>query len=477
MLLTIADLFARFHPILVHFPVGVLVLAAGFIWLTNGDKYAQLKPAIQIMLFWGMLSALFSCSSGWLLAASGDYEGDLVDQHRWMGIATAVASGILWWLVRRQPASGTSDASSQPKYWRRGVSAAVLALVTVTGHMGGSLTHGEDYLQEALQAGAGKGPVIAQLENPDTAVLYNGLVQPILEARCYSCHGENKQKGKLRLDDIRYMLKGGEDGVALAPGKPEESGLVGRIQLPIDNKDHMPPREKTQLTADEIKILHWWVATGGSDTARIGHLQQTAEVKALLVRLATGATDAEAGSNSNLPSPEPPADDTAALNALQRAGVTAIPVAQGSNWLTVSFVGAFEKNEVTLALLAPVAKQVLNLRLDHYPLTPKGMDILSACTDIQRLELPYCKLTDALLQKLGAFSKLQSLNLTGNPVTAAGVKNLQSLKALQQLYLYQTGLAGADMRVLQEQWPTVKIDSGGYRLPMLPGDTSEVKVN
>jgi len=352
-----------------------------------------------------------------------------------------------------------------------------LALVTVTGHMGGSLTHGEDYLQEALQAGAGKGPVIAQLENPDTAVLYNGLVQPILEARCYSCHGENKQKGKLRLDDIRYMLKGGEDGVALAPGKPEESGLVGRIQLPIDNKDHMPPREKTQLTADEIKILHWWVATGGSDTARIGHLQQTAEVKALLVRLATGATDAEAGSNSNLPSPEPPAADTAALNALQRAGVTAIPVAQGSNWLTVSFVGAFEKNEVTLALLAPVAKQVLYLRLDHYQLTEKGLSYILACTSLRRLELPNCGVDDAMLQKLSKLNNLESLNLTGDPVSAAGVQHLLPLKGLQQLYLYQTELTGVEMDRLQQQWPSVRIDTGGYRLPMLPGDTSEVKVN
>lgn len=465
MLLSIVALIGRFHPVLVHFPVGILVLGIGFIWLTNGDRYAQLKPAITPILFWGMLSAAFSCISGWLLAANGNYEGELVDQHRWMGIVTAVVSALLWIVSRKQAA------------WQRPVSLAALALVTITGHLGGSLTHGEDYLREALDGGDRGGPVVQQLENPDTAVLYNSLVQPILEARCYGCHGENKQKGKLRLDALRYMLKGGEEGAALTPGKPEESGLISRIELPADSKDHMPPREKTPLTADEIKILHWWVATGGSDTARIGHLAKTAEIRVIMQRLSEGITGTDANSLTALPFPEPPAADTAALNALQQAGVTAIPPARGSHWLTISFVGAFDKNDATLALLAPLAKQVLNLRLDHYKLTEKGLSFILACTSLRRLELSNCGMDDLMLQKLANLSNLQTVNLTGNPVSLAGIQQLLPLKELQQVYLYQTKLTGAEINHLQQQWPAVKIDSGGYRLPMLPGDTSEVKVN
>ncbi|MFT4023998.1 MAG: hypothetical protein QM664_09480 [Flavihumibacter sp.] len=465
MLLSVAALLGRFHPIIVHFPVGILVLGVGFSWLAKSNKYAQLKPAITLILFWGMVSAVFSCVSGWLLAADGNYEGELVDQHRWMGITTALSSFVLWLMNRRQTA------------WQRPVSLAVLALVTITGHLGGSLTHGEDYLQEALGSGSAKGPVVQQLENPDTAVLYNSLVQPILEARCYSCHGENKQKGKLRLDALSYMLKGGEEGVALAPGKPEESGLISRIELPADAKDHMPPKEKTPLTADEIKILHWWVAGGGSDTARIGNLAKTAEIRNIMQRLAQGTTGADANSASALPSPEPPVADTAALNALQRAGVTAIPPERGSHWLTLSFVGAFDKNDTTLALLVPVAKQVLFLRLDHYQLTEKGLSFILACTSLRRLELPHCGVDDAMLQKLAKLNNLRMLNLTGNPVSAAGVQRLIPLKELQQLYLYQTKLTGPEMGRLQQQWSSVKIDTGGYRLPMLPGDTSELKIN
>ena len=100
-----------------------------------------------------------------------------------------------------------------------------------------------------------------------------------------------------------------------------------------------------------------------------------------------------------------------------------------------------------------------------------------ACTSLRRLELPNCGVDDAMLQKLSKLNNLESLNLTGDPVSAAGVQHLLPLKGLQQLYLYQTELTGVEMDRLQQQWPSVRIDTGGYRLPMLPGDTSEVKVN
>ena len=51
-------------------------------------------------------------------------------------------------------------------------------------------------------------------------------VRPLLAQNCYACHGEKKQKGGLRLDSIEAILKGGESGPALVPGKPDESLLV-----------------------------------------------------------------------------------------------------------------------------------------------------------------------------------------------------------------------------------------------------------
>ena len=55
----------------------------------------------------------------------------------------------------------------------------------------------------------------------DREKFFEQNVRPLLAEKCYSCHGEKKQKGGLRLDSIEAILKGGESGPAVVPGKPE----------------------------------------------------------------------------------------------------------------------------------------------------------------------------------------------------------------------------------------------------------------
>ena len=57
-------------------------------------------------------------------------------------------------------------------------------------------------------------------------VLFKELVTPILEAKCIGCHGADKQKGKLRLDTIEAILKGGSEGLAVVAGNVTESSLI-----------------------------------------------------------------------------------------------------------------------------------------------------------------------------------------------------------------------------------------------------------
>src|SRR4051812_30760209 len=66
-------------------------------------------------------------------------------------------------------------------------------------------------------------------------------VRPLLAESCYACHGDKKQKGGLRLDSIEAILKGGESGPAVVPGKPEESLLVSAINY---DGPEMPPSGK-----------------------------------------------------------------------------------------------------------------------------------------------------------------------------------------------------------------------------------------
>ncbi len=96
------------------------------------------------------------------------------------------------------------------------------------------------------------------LERP---VEYDKEIQPLLQKRCLGCHGEKKQKGKLRLDLLSNLLSGGESGEpALVRGNSSESHLV-KLVAGLDPELVMPPRGK-RLSAGEIGLLRAWIDQG-----------------------------------------------------------------------------------------------------------------------------------------------------------------------------------------------------------------------
>src|SRR5947209_5938659 len=88
---------------------------------------------------------------------------------------------------------------------------------------------------------------------------FESKVRPLLAEHCFSCHGEKKQKGGLRLDSPAAALKGGKNGVVLVPGKPGQSRLVVAISYKDDDLQ-MPPDEP--LSAEQVQVLTDWVKMG-----------------------------------------------------------------------------------------------------------------------------------------------------------------------------------------------------------------------
>ena len=132
-----------------------------------------------------------------------------------------------------------------------------------------------------MMAGAG---LTAGAQTPAPGpVDYARDVQPILEARCYECHGPKKQKGHLRLDSKVSAFKGGETGPAVIPGDPDQSIMIRRL-LGLDGEDRMP-KDKDPLPADQIALLKSWIALGAAWTG-----PEPAPVTA------TAAADADAAS-------------------------------------------------------------------------------------------------------------------------------------------------------------------------------------
>jgi mono/diheme cytochrome c family protein/uncharacterized membrane protein len=466
MLLSVSDFIGRFHPVFVHLPIGILLLACFFQWLMIKERFAVLQPAIPVTLFWGMISAIASCISGYLLSTTGDYDGQLVSQHQWLGISVAVVSLILYILHKRSVSGRTA----------RIISLVLFLLITITGHLGGSLTHGSTYLTEGLNAGAAdkKGAAIPPIPNIQEAAVYNDMVKPLLEARCYSCHGPNKKKGKLRLDTEEFILKGGEDGKTIIAGDAEASGLIERLLLPQSDDDHMPPKEKPQLTQQEITLLHWWVSNGAHFSKKVKDLQQTEKIKPVLLSLQKGGTPEAENILSDVPEANVKKADEAVIKKLQASGVIVIPVAQNSNYLSVNFVTVTGAVDSLLTLLPSLSKQIVWLKLNHATISDAEMSLIAKLTALTRLQLSNTNITDKGLIKLQTLQLIQSLNLTGTRVTAQGVLQLKGLKNLKYLYLYQTSIGTGDWAALKQSFPTTQLDSGRYTVPTLASDTTVV---
>jgi uncharacterized membrane protein/mono/diheme cytochrome c family protein len=463
-LLSLPDLIGRFHPVLVHLPIGILLLACFFQFLILKPRFAVLQPAIPSMFFWGMIGAVLSCISGYMLSLSGDYEGDLVGRHQWMGIFTAILSLVLYLLYQ-------FSVSETIARW---ISLGIIVLVTITGHLGGSLTHGTDYLSEGLNSDDDKGPVLKAIPNIQEATLYTDVVQPLLQAKCYSCHGANKQKGKLRLDQQEFILKGGKEGKVIEPGKADESEMIERMLLPMTDEDHMPPKEKKQLTPNEISLLHWWINTGADFNKKVRDLPQTERIKPVLLSLQSGSSGEESKASDVPEAPVGKANDEA-VNRLKKAGVIVMPVAQNSNYLSASFFTVGPGADSLVKLLEPLKKQLVWLKLDNAVINDQTMDDISKLTSLTKLQINNTPVTDKGLTKLQSLEQLQSLNLVGTKITAQGVMQLEKLKKLKNLYLYQTGVNNNEWSLLQKAFPATQIDSGKYTVPTLPTDTSEIK--
>lgn len=462
------EFFGRFHPVLVHLPIGILLVACLFLLMVLLPRFANLRPAIGILLFLGMIAAVFSCLTGYFLANSGDYEGKLVSNHQWMGIGVVAMSVVLLLIHKYAKADSRLPALT-------GV--LLCLLVSATGHMGGSLTHGSDYLTAALkEEGGTPKSAIPPIPNIQEAAVYQDAIQPLLKNRCYSCHGSEKQKGKLRLDLEAYILKGGEDGNTLVKGKAEESELIKRLLLPGSNDKHMPPKEKPQLSQDEIALLHWWINNGADFNKKVKDLKQPEDIKAVLAALEKGTAGKVEQKQTDIPEKEIDAADEKDIKRLNKAGVVIVPVAQNSNYLTANFVNAHSTADSVMDALKGVRDQLVWLKFEHKQVNDESLKGIKDCKNLRRLSLNNTQITDKGLAYLKNMEQLQLLSLVGTKVSVKGLSQLSKLKGLKSVYLYKTNVQKSDWDAIKRLFPKVTVDSGNYRVPTLPTDTAMVKI-
>ena len=104
--------------------------------------------------------------------------------------------------------------------------------------------------------------VWAQVSNSVLAVDFSGEIQPLFARHCHGCHGEEKQKGALRLDSAAGVRRGGDSGEPLfLPGRAQASHLYQLVSS-TDPEERMPPEGKPPLSVAELALVKAWIDEG-----------------------------------------------------------------------------------------------------------------------------------------------------------------------------------------------------------------------
>lgn len=98
-------------------------------------------------------------------------------------------------------------------------------------------------------------------------VTFAADIKPIFDHSCVKCHSGDRPKGRLKLDTLADVLKGGKDGKVIEAGHSAKSPLVQAVaHVSKDNHDWMPPLHNRAgvgpLTPEQIGLIRAWIDQG-----------------------------------------------------------------------------------------------------------------------------------------------------------------------------------------------------------------------
>ncbi len=473
--------FGRFHPLIVHLPIGFLMIA-GLLEILEILGKIKLEQGInRYVLLFSAITATLACVAGYLLSLGGGYDEHILDEHFWQGIWVAVLAWVAW-LAK---SDFLTDRVPMASLLFKPAVVFSLLMVFVAGHHGGALTHGSDYLTastpEPFRTWMGMPPKTeaTSLEEPkkiadiNNALVFNDIIHPIMKGRCEACHNAQKSKGGLRMDTQELLLKGGEEGPILVAGNADASEMIRRMLLPDDDDKHMPPIGKPQLKPEQIKLLKWWIDNGASFDKKVSEIAITDEVKPILTSLGAGvlvAATTAVLTKDSLPKQEVvtvkftveeellkqkiEALPAKIITDLQQNGVIVLPVSASSNFMEINFVNFSKATDNEGVRIKNLGDNVVWIKLAGTQISDKTLIEIAKLKNVTRLALENTKITDTGLRAIKSMPNLEYLNLVGTAVTDTGVKELASLKNLKKLYLWQTKTSATI------SLPNVQIDHG-----------------
>lgn len=442
--------FGRFHSLVVHLPIGFLLLGSIFFFLSRKGNWKFLEKALPLTFLLSTLGAVLAAMMGWFLAKAGGYNEVTLLWHRNLGIATALLSGIFYLHF-----SGRLGKQGPIAVW--GLLASLIVL-SITGHLGGQLTHGNDYLlayapafvKNTLSSQKAKNQLTDFPINPDSVFIYQHLIQPIFDQKCTSCHNADQTRGGLNLASTAGLLAGGDHGDVLAPKSEQGPLLLQRVSLEANNPKFMPPKGLS-LNYAEIRLLEYWVKNGHSFEQAISDNDLPLAIKKL-IKSNYGLTGKP---RSYVEMNQVSAADPTQVQALVAEGFIIKKLSQNNNYLEVTYRDSIDCKK--LKALVPIQDQITWLNLSNIGLTNDCLAHLRGFSNLTKLKVAQNPIDNEGLLFLKDLQHLESLNLYGTSVDEFGLSQLDQLDQLQYLYVEETKVDSSAKEQIMTQFPMAKI--------------------
>ena len=441
----------RFHPLLVHLPIGFLILAILIESYSSIFKIKINRRIVNFTWFTAFFSSVLTTILGLLVAETGHYIDENLFMHKIFGLSLTAISFISWFL-RLSIFSNLFSSSLKTLS-----NTIIIVLLTLTGHYGGNLTHGEtylvDYAPENIKELVVKKNKYVELEI-DSVKVYDDLIQPIFNQKCVSCHNKEISRGNLNMDSYSNLLKGGSSGIPLNKSDPRKSLLIRRITMPTSELKYMPP-DGEPVSFDEIKTLIWWINNLDKSNENLVSLKVEDDIKESLEMLySLNFTEKQWFEKISIDK-----IDESLVQNIDKSVFQIKFISDEKKFLSVKYL---QKNVSAsdIEKLEKISKYIAYFTAKSSNISNELIKRISNFENLVKLEIQDNSIDDESIKILQSLKNLEILNIHNTKITSKSIEILKTFKNLKRAYVWGTSISRSEIDQFNRKEEKLKLIGG-----------------
>ena len=441
----------RFHPLLVHLPIGFLILAILIEIYCSIFKIKINHRIVNFTWFIAFFSSVLTTILGLLVAETGHYIDENLFMHKIFGLSLTAISFISWFL-RLSIFSNLFSSSLKTLS-----NTIIIVLLTLTGHYGGNLTHGEtylvDYAPENIKELVVKKNKYVELEI-DSVKVYDDLIQPIFNQKCVSCHNKEISRGNLNMDSYSNLLKGGSSGIPINKSDPRKSLLIRRITMPTSELKYMPP-DGEPVSFDEIKTLIWWINNLDKSNENLVSLKVEDDIKESLEMLySLNFTEKQWFEKISIDK-----IDESLVQNIDKSVFQIKFISDEKKFLSVKYL---QKNVSAsdIEKLEKISKYIAYFTAKSSNISNELIKRISNFENLVKLEIQDNNIDDESIKILQSLKNLEILNIHNTKITSKSIEILKTFKNLKRAYVWGTSISRSEIDQFNRKEEKLKLIGG-----------------